>query len=83
MTDDEILARLTEIFQDILDDDDIRLSPETTANDIKDWDSANHINLVVSTEMRFGVKFTNVDIEQLKNVGDFVALIQKKLAAKG
>lgn len=83
MTDDDILAKLTEIFQDILDDDDIVLTPATTANDIKDWDSANHINLVVSTEMRFNVKFTNVDIEQLKNVGDFVALIQKKLAAKG
>ncbi|MEG3152351.1 acyl carrier protein [Sphingomonas sp. ZT3P38] len=82
MTDHEILERLTAIFRDILDDDDIELTPETTAADIKDWDSANHINIVVSVEMRFGIKISNAQVEQLKNVGDFVALIAQKLDAK-
>ena len=82
MTDEDIFERLTDIFRDVLDDDDIELRPETTAQDVKDWDSANHINLVVATEMRFGIKFTNAEVEHLANVGDFVALIQKKLAAK-
>ena len=82
MTDHDILERLTAIFRDILDDDDIELTPETTAADIKDWDSANHINIVVSVEMRFGIKISNAQVEQLKNVGDFVALIAQKLDAK-
>lgn len=82
MTDHEILERLTAIFRDILDDDDIELTPETTAADIKDWDSANHINIVVSVEMRFGIKISNAQVEQLKNVGDFVELIAQKLDAK-
>jgi acyl carrier protein len=82
VTDHEILERLTAIFRDILDDDDIELTPETTAADIKDWDSANHINIVVSVEMRFGIKISNAQVEQLKNVGDFVALIAQKLDAK-
>jgi acyl carrier protein len=82
VTEDEILSRLDEIFQDILDDDDITLTPETTAADVKDWDSANHINIVVSVEMRFGIKLNNAEVERLKNVGDFVSLIQQKLAAK-
>ena len=82
MTDHEILERLTAIFRDILDDDDIELTPQTTAADIKDWDSANHINIVVSVEMRFGIKISNAQVEQLKNVGDFVALIAQKLNAK-
>ena len=82
MTDHEILERLTAIFRDILDDDDIELTPQTTAADIKDWDSANHINIVVSVEMRFGIKISNAQVEQLKNVGDFVALIAQKLDAK-
>ena len=82
MTEHEILERLTAIFRDILDDDDIELTPETTAADIKDWDSANHINIVVSVEMRFGIKISNAQVEQLKNVGDFVALIAQKLDAK-
>lgn len=83
MTNEEVLRKLDEIFQDILDEDDIRLTPETTASDIKDWDSANHINIVVSVEGRFKIKFSNAEVERLKNVGDFIDLIQKKLAAKG
>jgi acyl carrier protein len=82
VTDHEILERLTAIFRDILDDDNIELTPETTAADIKDWDSANHINIVVSVEMRFGIKISNAQVEQLKNVGDFVELIAQKLDAK-
>ena len=82
MTDEDVLLKLNEIFQDILDEDDISLKRETTAEDLKDWDSANHINIVVSVEMRFKVRFTNAEVERLKNVGDFVDLIQAKLAAK-
>jgi acyl carrier protein len=80
MTDADILARLTEIFRDVLDDDDIVLTRETTAEDVKDWDSANHINIVVSAEIRFKTKFTSVEVEALKNVGDLVDLIQRKTA---
>ncbi|GAA0313717.1 acyl carrier protein [Sphingomonas oligophenolica] len=79
MTDSEILERLTDIFHDILDDDSIVLQPETTAADIKDWDSANHINIVVAVEGRFGIKIRNAEVERLKDVGDFVALIRSKL----
>lgn len=83
MTDAEILDTLNDIFRDILDDEDIELTPETTAQDVADWDSANHINIIVSAEMRFGVKFSSGDVERMKNVGDFVALIRRKLADKG
>ena len=79
MTDSEILERLTDIFHDILDDDSIVLKPETTAADVKDWDSANHINIVVAVEGRFGIKIRNAEVERLKDVGDFVALIHSKL----
>jgi acyl carrier protein len=79
VTDSEILERLTDIFHDILDDESIVLHPETTAADIKDWDSANHINIVVAVEGRFGIKIRNAEVERLKDVGDFVALIHSKL----
>lgn len=82
MTDDEVMSRLTAVFQDILDADDLVLTRATTAEDVKDWDSANHINIIVATEMRFKIKFNNAEVERLKNIGDFVDLIQRKLAAK-
>jgi acyl carrier protein len=79
MTDAQILEAMTDIFRQIFDDDSIALTPSTTANDIPDWDSMNHVSIVVATEARFGVKFLTAEIEQLKNVGDFVALIRRKL----
>jgi acyl carrier protein len=82
MTEDKILSDLTTIFRDILDDDDLIIAPETTADDVKDWDSANHINLVVATEMKFKVRFNSAEVETLKNVGDLVRLIALKTSSK-
>jgi len=76
---DDIYAQLTEIFRDVLDDDSIALCPDTTANDIEDWDSFNHINIIVAVETKFRIKFQTTEIEGLKNVGDMVAVIERKL----
>ncbi len=83
MTDAEILQTLTEVFRQIFDDESIVLKPETTANDIGEWDSFNHINIIVAVEERFGIKFQTAETEELKNVGHLVEMIEQKLAAKG
>ena len=75
----EIYQKLTGIFRDILDDDDLTLRPELTAADVPGWDSFNHINIVVATEAAFGIKFKSAEVEELKNVGEFITLIQAKL----
>jgi acyl carrier protein len=81
MTEAEIYSGLTEIFHDIFDDDQIVLTPETTAEDIEDWDSHNHISIIVATEMRFGVKFQTAEIESLRNVGELARCIERKVNA--
>jgi acyl carrier protein len=75
--------QLTSIFHDLFDDDSIVLTPETTAADIEDWDSFNHINLIVAVEAKFGIKFKTAELDELHNVGHLVHLIEHKLAAKG
>lgn len=77
-----IYRELTEIFRDVFDDDSITLTPETTAADIHDWDSANHVNLIVAIEVRMGIKFKTTEIESLHNVGHLVSLVEQKLKAK-
>ena len=81
MTTNDIYATLTDIFREIFDDPQIELRPDTTATDIADWDSFNHINLIVAAESRFGIKFQTSEVESLKNVGDMVATIERKLSA--
>lgn len=82
MTDPEIYAKLETLFRDIFDDAAITLKPETSAVDIPEWTSFNHVNVIVGTENLFKVRFSTSDIEGLKNVGELVALVRKKLDKK-
>lgn len=75
-----VYDQLTEVFQDVFDDDAISLSDHMTAKDVDGWDSLNHINLVVGVEQEFGVQFKTAEVAQLANVGEFVNLIQTKLS---
>jgi acyl carrier protein len=78
MTEAEIYRTLTGIFCDVFDLTSIVLTPEMTAQDVPEWDSVNHITLVVETERVFGIKFRTTEIEDLKNVGDLVRLIKAR-----
>lgn len=72
--------RLQEVFQDVFDDDEIEITRETTAEDIDAWDSLTHVQLIVAVEREFGVKFSTVEVMKMKNVGEFIDLIDKKLS---
>jgi acyl carrier protein len=80
MQQQEIYARLTEILRDVFDDDTLVATPELTAHDVKDWDSVNHITLVVAIEQEFGIKFKTAELEKMKNVGQMAEQIEKKTA---
>ena len=74
----EIFSKLNEIFIDVLDLDECNLTDETNANDIKEWDSLSHIQLIVAIEKRFGIKFTSLEIMKWRNVGELVDSILSK-----
>jgi len=79
MERNDILARVEEIFRDELELDELKLTDETTADDVEEWDSLSHIQLVVALEKDFGIKFSSREILSWDNVGDLVDCIQKKL----
>ena len=83
MTREQTFTTLTDVFRDVFDDDSIALDENTTADDIADWDSQSHITLILAAEQRFGVKFRTSELDSMKNVGDFVSLIDAKLAGAG
>jgi acyl carrier protein len=82
MTEPELYEALTELFREVFDNDDLVLTPETTANDVEGWDSQAHVNLIVAAEMRFGIRFRAAELDTLHNVGDFVSLIATKMGAR-
>jgi acyl carrier protein len=77
----EILAELREIFRDILDQPDLLLTPASNASNVEDWDSLAHINLLTTIEKEYKIRFALNELQDLKDVGDMMALIQRKLAS--
>lgn len=75
----EISEKLQNVFRDVFENADIVLRDEMTAKDVEGWDSLAHILLVVAVENDFGVTFETAEISELKNVGEFIKLIQSKL----
>ena len=79
MTQEDILSKVQNIFRDVLDEENISLTSQTTANDIEEWDSLTHIQLVVAIEKSFKIKFTSKEILSWKNVGEMGETIHAKL----
>ena len=75
MSEQEIYERLNEVFRNVFDDDDIIVDAGTTADDIEDWDSLEHINLVSAVEKAFGMKFRMQEVSGMKNVGEMADII--------
>ena len=73
---------LNSVFCRVFDDDGIRITPETTANDIDGWDSLSHINLVVAVERHFKVRFKSSEILKWKNVGQMHESLIAAMQAK-
>lgn len=76
--EEKIYEVLNEIFRDVFDDDEIVVDAETNSDTIEDWDSLEHINLVVAIEKAFGLKFTMDEVTGMKNVGEMVEIIKAR-----
>jgi len=80
MEKNDVLKKVNDVFIDVLDNEDIELSYETTAADVDDWDSLNHIQLVVAIEKAFKIRFTSHEIQSWNNVGEMLDCILTKVA---
>jgi acyl carrier protein len=76
----DILERLQPVFRDVLDDPKLVVTRASSGLNVPGWDSLAHITLVSETEREFGIRFALGELETLKNVGDMVDLIQKKIS---
>ena len=79
MERDEILKRVEEIFREELEQEDLVLTDETTADDVDGWDSLSHVQLVAAMEEAFGIEFKSREILSWDNVGDLIDSIEKKV----
>jgi len=78
MDKNQILEEVQGIFRDVLDNEDIDISFETVADDIEEWDSLSHIQLIVAIEKQFKIKFNSKELMEWKTVGDMIDCIANK-----
>lgn len=76
------LATLNAVFREVFDDDELEITPATTAKDIEDWDSLMHVRLIVNVEKAFGVKFTSAEVASMQNVGELFSLIEARSGSR-
>ena len=79
MNREEIVNKLQEIFRKVFKEPNLMIAEEMTAEDVEAWDSLSHVQMISETEKAFGIKFKIREIRRLKNVGEFIELIDKKL----
>jgi acyl carrier protein len=79
MNRDEIYSKLTVILRDVFDDESLQPVDSMTSDDVPEWDSTNHVRLMVAIESEFGIRFETEEITAPENVGGIVDLIQSKL----
>lgn len=79
MTREEVFEKLNQVFQDVFDDDEVQVDDNTTSGDIEDWDSLEHINLIVAVEKEFGMKFNMGEVTTMKNVGEMADIILQRI----
>lgn len=79
MSREEIFAKIREVFKYEFDDDSLEIRDETTAADVDGWDSLKHISLIEAVEDEFGIRFTMLEVNGMKNVGEMATIIQERL----
>ena len=75
MTREEVFERLNKVFQEVFDDETIEVNDDTSSEDIDDWDSFEHINLIVAVEEEFSIKIPMGKVVTMKNVGEMADII--------
>ena len=72
---EKITEKLNEVFRDVFDNEDITVSDATTADDIEEWDSLEHISLISAVEKAFKMRFTMKEVSGMKNVGEMINIL--------
>ena len=78
----ELKERLNEVFRDVFDDSRIIVNENTTSDDIEDWDSLEHINLIEAVEQEFHMQFQMKEVSGMKNVGEMAEIVASRASEK-
>lgn len=82
MTRAELLTKIRDMLADIVDEPDLTITESTVAEDVAEWDSVNHVKLIIALEADLKVRFEPDEISSPQDVGGLIDLIEQKIAGR-
>jgi acyl carrier protein len=76
----DLMSEVMDVFRDVFEDDNLVVTRETTAADVLGWDSVKHVTLMLNVERRFNIRLSSSEVSDMKNVGDLIAIVERRLA---
>lgn len=80
MTQQEILEKITPIFQEVFNGDGMEVNMKLTSDDIEEWSSLTQSIMLTKIEEEFGIVFKLREVAEMDNVETIVSMIESKLA---
>lgn len=80
LTRADLLGKIRDTLAEITDNEALKLTEATSADQVTDWDSINHVKLLIALESDLGFRFETDEVSGLHNVGELIDLVQKKLS---
>ena len=74
----EIISAITPIFRIVFEDNDLEVNRELDASKVVNWDSLNHISLIVELEQLTHTRFTTDELAAMVKVGDLIDVLVSK-----
>lgn len=80
MTDVDIRTGIEEIMRNLFKAPELEIRDDLTADDVAKWDSLSHIQFMMTVEGKYNIRMKNSEVGRLKNVGDLISLVTKKMS---
>ena len=83
MNEDEILARIRDIFQDNFGIEPSKVTPEAHLYEDLDLDSIDAVDLAIKLQEMTGRRIKPEEFKSVRTVGDVIVAVESLLAAQG
>lgn len=77
-----VADRVRRITADVLEVPQDRILADSSSENVENWDSVHHLNLVLALEQEFGLQFEPEEIDEMNSVQYILVVLENKLASR-
>jgi acyl carrier protein len=78
----DLLNEVRTLAADVLRVPRSQISDDSSLQQIENWDSIEHVNLLMAIEQQFGVEFDPDEMVQMESIGKIGEILSRKVAIR-